>query len=245
VRANLPPADLEIAPDLRDLRYAPVDLLSWHRDWYRSLNAERRTRLCCVMGHSAGYLLPALEQPAETLVLVREPVDRVLSFYWEKRRNFLRGRDPNTPFNLLEKVYAPAGPKAPPQSWPQFFNWQSRCLLSVFHDISSLPAGAGPSPDADLWRARLRELVDGVYYVGVQDRFASYVDSLARRFGWSAFVPQSGVNRQRPPLAEAALELREMVLAYNWLDSELYQMCRQVQERREAEERESTRPVGA
>jgi hypothetical protein len=236
VRANLPPAELELGEDLRDLRYQPRRLIDWHRAWYEGLPPERRARLCCVMSHAAGYLLPALDRPAEALVLVREPVDRVLSFYWEKRRNFLRGRDPQTPFNLLEKVYAPPSEKGPPQAWPQFFNWQSRCLLSVFDDVSDLPASAGPPPDADRWRQRLRELVDGVFLVGVQDRLAEYVAELARRYGWrDAAVPRSGVNRSRPPLESAPEEVRERIRAYNWLDAELYELCRVTQERREAE----------
>jgi hypothetical protein len=237
VRTNLPPADVEITPDLRDLRYEPAELLRWYRDWYLALDDDRRARLCCVMSHSAGYLLPALDRPAEALVLVREPVDRVLSFYHEKRRNFLRDRDPNTPFNLLEAVYSPPTAKGPPQAWPQFFNWQSRSLLSVFHDVSSLPATAGPSPDADAWRARLRELVDRVFLVGVQDRFPEYIDSLAGRLGWrDLFVPQSGVNRHRPPLSEASAEVREQILEHNWLDAELYGLCSRAQARRAAAE---------
>jgi len=240
VRTNLPPAEVEIPPDLRDLRYEPQELLRWYRDWYAGLDDDRRARLCCVMCHSAGYLLPALDRPAEALVLVREPVDRVLSFYWEKRRNYLRRRDPDQPFNLLDTVYAPPTSKGPPQSWPQFYNWQSRCLLSVFHDLSDFPKSAGPPPDADLWRERLQELVERVYLVGVQDRFGDYVGWLGRRYGWrDAFVPRSGVNRQRPPLSEASAEVRETILAYNWLDAELYELCGRAQARRESEERGS------
>jgi len=244
VRTNLPPADVEITPDLRDLRYEPAELLRWYRDWYLSLDHDRRARLCCVMSHSAGYLLPALDRPAEALVLVREPVDRVLSFYHEKRRNYLRDRDPNTPFNLLKRVYSPPSAKGPPQAWPQFFNWQSRCLLSVFYDISELPATAGPPPDAELWRERLRKLVGEVFFVGVQDRLPDYVDSVARRFGWAdVTVPRAGVNTERPPMAEGSASQRETILAHNWLDTELYELCGRAQELREAEERGSSRPV--
>jgi hypothetical protein len=234
VRANLEPSELEIAPDLRDVRYEPDELLTWYRDWYAALGPDRRARLACVMSHSAGYLLPALDRPVETLVLVREPVDRVMSFYWEKRRNYLRRRDRDTPFNLLERVYESPLPDRPPQAWPQFYNWQSRCLLSVFYDVSKLPTTDGPPPDADLWHKRLQDLVERVYLVGVQDRFADYVGWLARRYGWSdSFVPQSGVNKQRPPLSDVPSEVRERILATNWLDAELYALCRQAQQRRE------------
>jgi hypothetical protein len=239
VRANLPATEVELAPDLRDLRYEPSELAAWYREWYEGLDDERRARLCCVMSHSAGYLLPALDRPAETLVLVREPLDRVLSFYWEKRRNAARRRGPDAPFNLLEKVYATPPPARLPQSTPQFFNWQSRCLLSVFYDVSGLPMTGTPPPDADLWRERLHELVERVFLVGVQERFGEFVESLAGRFGWDAFVPQRGVNKDRPPLEEASADVRETILACNWLDTELHELCRQTQERRLLE-RQST-----
>jgi len=238
VRTNVPPTEVEITPDLRDLRYEPDELRKWYRDWYLAMDDDRRARLCCLMSHSAGYLLPTLDRPVETVVLVREPVDRVLSFFHEKRRNYLRGQDKGSPFNLLEAAYSPSPEKGPPQAWPQFYNWQARSLLSVYHDISRLPASEGPPPDADVWRERLRALVDDVFIIGVQDRFADFVAWLGRRHGWTnPFVPQSGVNRHRPPMEETPAEVREQILAHNWLDTELYELSAQAQERREAEER--------
>jgi hypothetical protein len=229
VRANLPPADVEIAQDLRRLRHAPAELRRWYRAWYEALEESRRARLCCVMSHSAGYLLPALDRPAEALVLVREPVDRTISYYHAKRRR----RAPNKPFRSLEEIFADAAlVRSRPEAWEQFFNWQSRCLLSVFHDVSALPVSAGPPADADVWRGRLRELVDRVFVVGVQDRFAEYVGGLAARLGWRAFVPRSKVNAARPAVAELDPELVETIRAYNWLDHELYTLARAAQTRR-------------
>ena len=243
VRANLPPARREPAADLQKLRYRPDELLAWHREWYDSLDPARRERLCCVMSHSAGYLLPALDRPAEALTVVREPLDRVLSFYYYKRR---RPHEPpdsrrTEDFFDLEQVYRAgeeerARLKRPArlESWAQFYNWQSRSLLSVFHDVSGLAFSRGPSPDADIWRARLRSIVEDVFTVGVQDRFAEYVDVLARRFAWKPVVTASKVNERRPPASELSGELRETILACNWLDTELYQLCRETQLRAEA-----------
>ena len=230
VRANLPPVEAEIAPDLRPLRYDPDEALRWYRDWYRSLAEERRRRLCCAMSHTAGYLLPALDRPFDALVLVRRPVDRVLSFYSHKWRNHARKLGPEAPFNLLEKAYQTLGRGRAPRAWQQFFNWQSRSLLSIFHDVSDLPISAGPPPDADVWRERLHPLVDEVFVVGVQDRFDEYVRLLSRRYGWRAFVPRNKVN-PRPAAAEVAPEMIETIRAYNWLDAELYELCSRVQDR--------------
>ena len=230
VRANLPPADVEVTPGLSSLRHSPDELRRWYAGWYGALDATRRQSLCCVMSHLAGYLLPALDRPAEALVLVREPVDRTISYWHAKDRR----RPPERPFTPLEEIYD-TGSGGRREAWEQFFNWQSRCLLSVFDDVSDLPATAGPSVDAERWRARLRELVARTYLVGVQDRFAGYVEWLAGRFGWQTFLPQSKVNPARPSVAELSPELRETIRAHNWLDAELYELAREEQERRETE----------
>jgi hypothetical protein len=234
VRANLPPAELEIGADLQKLRYRREELLRWHRGWYASLGDERRARLCCVMSHSAGFLLPALDRPVEALVLVREPVDRVLSFYFYKRR---RPGDPPSGnkrgFPQLADIYATTEEErarlrkpARLEAWEQFSNWQSRALLSVFHDVSALPFSPEPPPDADLWRKRLRALVAEVYTVGVQDRLDSFVDLLAGRHGWQVTaIPKAKANVHRSD-AEVTPALRETILAHNWLDVELHELAR-------------------
>lgn len=232
VRANLPPSNVEIVPELRVLRKSPRKAVAWYREWYGSLDDDRRARLCCVMSHLAGYLLPALDRPVDALVLVREPVDRTLSYYHAKQR-----RRASRSFRPLESVYADAAENRLSRKrdhWEQFFNWQSLCLLSVFHDVTDFQISAGPPPDADVWRERLRDIVNRVFLVGVQDRFTEYVESLAERFGWKAFVPRSKVNVERPPASEVTPELRETILAWNWLDTELYELARQAQETRAA-----------
>ena len=224
VRANLPPSEVEAQPYLHKEAKTPTELLAWHDRWYRSLDDERRARLCCVMSHWAGYLLPALDRPADALVMVREPVDRTLSYYWFKQRR----RGPERPLEPLGRLYELRGNRSDgerrPLLWAQLCNWQSRALLSVFHDTSELAYSAGPSADADLWRERLRAVVERVYMVGVQDRFAEYLAALAQRYGWETFEPRNKVNPVRPA-EETPAKLRETILAYNWLDSELYELA--------------------
>jgi hypothetical protein len=225
VRANLPPSEAETQPYLHKQAKTPRELLSWHDRWYRTLDAERRGRLACVMSHWAGYLLPALDRPVDALVLVREPVDRTLSYYWFKQRR----RGPERPLEPLDRLYELRGNRSDgeqrPALWAQLCNWQSRALLSVFHDTSELANSAGPPADADRWRERLRDLVERVYLAGVQDRFADYLELLARRYGWETFEPRSKVNPVRPA-EDISQAVRETILAYNWLDAELYELCR-------------------
>jgi hypothetical protein len=88
--------------------------------------------------------------------------------------------------------------------------------------------------DADLWRGRLRYVVDQVCLLGVHDRFREYIGLLSRRYGWRPFIPQVKVNGGRPAVFETSA-LWEMVLAFNWLGAELYELARQAQLRRELE----------
>jgi hypothetical protein len=229
VRANLPPSEAEMRPYLHKEARTPSELLAWHERWYRSLDDDRRARLCCVMSHWAGYLLPTLDRPGDALVLVREPVDRTLSYYWFKQRR----RGPERPFEPLDRLYELRGNRSDgdprPALWDQLCNWQSRALLSPFHDTTQLAHSPGPSEDADLWRGRLRDLVERVYLVGVQDRFAEYLELLAQRYGWEVFEPRNKVNPERPA-EEISPSLRETILAHNWLDAELYELCRTAQD---------------
>jgi hypothetical protein len=236
VRANLADAEVEVVENLRYVARTPAERLEWFREWYGSLDDERRARLCCVMSHWAGYLLPALDRPADAPVLVREPLDRTLSYYFHKQR-----QHPEWSLSSLERL---AERRASPdwRSAPEselldrlFNNWQSRSLLSVFHDVSDLEGSTDPSGDADSWRTRLRDLVDRVYLVGVQDRFEQYVSLLARRYGWrDVRVPHAKVNPQRPAEPDVTAHLRDATLSFNWLDVELHERARQAQIERES-----------
>jgi hypothetical protein len=229
---NLFPTELDLLEPGMSKRDRGPEGLTWYREWYEGLG-ERRRCLTCLMSQTAGYLLPSLDRPADLVSLVREPVDRVLSYHHDHKR-----RKPREVRALaaLEQIYAEAD-ETPPESrslW-EYFNGQSRALLSIFFDVTQLPFSEGPSRDADLWRGRLRYLVDQVFVVGVQDRFAEYTGWLSRRYGWRPFVPRFKVNGERPAVFDAAA-LWETVLAFNWLDAELYELCRQAQLRREAAE---------
>ena len=226
---NLLPTDLEIIAPGISKRDHGVEGLTWYRQWYEGLG-ERRQRLTCLMSQTAGHLLPSLDRPADLISLVREPVDRVLSYHYDHKR-----RQPRSarPLAELERLYAEADERAPESRalW-DYFNGQSRALLSIFYDVTQLPFSFGPSRDADLWRSRLRHVVDQVYLLGVHDRFREYIGLLSRRYGWRPFVPSIKVNGSRPAVFEASA-LWEMVLAFNWLDAELYELARQAQLRRE------------
>ena len=213
------------SPYLHKEAKTPQELLAWHDRWYRSLDDERRARLCCVMSHWAGYLLPALDRPAEALVMVREPVDRTLSYYWFKQRR----RGPERPLEPLDRLYELRGNRSDGEQRPALLGAALQLaeprLLSVFHDTSELAYSAGPSADAELWRERLRELVGRVYASVSRTGFAEYL-GVARAAVRLEDVRAAEQGQPRAPgRGDVSAELRETILAHNWLDSELYELA--------------------
>lgn len=229
IRENLPPCE-------RKARRAPrggsdrTALLGWYRDWYESFTAGERDRLYCVTSHSAGYIKPALDRPPAEILLVREPVDRVLShFHYTRKRR--RGPNATGADESVATVYSrysgQLAPRAP--DWfhgsNEYFNGQSRRLLRVAYDVSAMPFSDGPGPDADEWRERLFAIVDAALAAGVQDRFPEFAELLAGLLGWRASVPRAKVNPNRPRTSELDPELHATILAHNWLDAELHRRC--------------------
>jgi len=232
VRANVAriAGEVEILRDHISKRGDPLGNIRAYREWYRGLDLERRARLRCVMGRTTGYLLPSLDRPAETLTLVREPVDRVISCHFDFKQRQPRSDEP---LALLEEIYASADRLAAGSTtaW-EYFNGQSRQLLSVFYDVDSLPLSAGPHTGAALWRERLHDLVERIYFVGVQERFVDFVAEVAARHDWVPMVYERKRNNDRIDVDDLPDALAETIRAHNWLDEELHELCRFVQARR-------------
>jgi hypothetical protein len=199
-------------------------------EWYRDLAAElepgRLATLRFVMSHSANFLLPHLGGDAVAACLVRDAVDRVISHY-----AFLRRPDPDGIAAGLAEVFATYGGASPRDSrrcrkQRIFFNHQARVLLAPELDVDELAYTAGPSPDADRWRAALFATAER-YVMGTTECF----HDAARRIGAATGVEVTGeiyekVNRDRPRVDELDRGLVEVIRSYNWLDDELHNHVR-------------------
>jgi sulfotransferase famil protein len=190
---------------------------------YGALTDEERARLQWVVGHSANYLIPLLEQPVSVFATVRDPLDLVLSRYLTPGGS--KGRNRRTPATLQALYAAAAGDgtmpaRRDPNSLVRvadYANGQSRSLLEPFYDVDELPISEGPPADADLWRQRLFDLVEG-YALLPRSRLKAAIEAHGRP-AW----PTSGLEEAAPgQQAEVDLTVRNAVYAYNWLDRELY-----------------------
>jgi len=201
----------------------------WFEAWFGQLSSTERKRIVCVAGHRAAYVLPFLPS-AHAMCVLRDPVERVLSRWWfSGRREDDTPPDPNRLLSWpLEEVYERLGGGRRDTSpmharAEQFFNDQARVLMMPFHDLGELPYSRGPGADAELWRERAFEALDGYAIAGATERFDALVAYMAQLYGWEVTTPgQHKRNEGRPRGDEVPEELRALIREYNWLDAELH-----------------------
>lgn len=208
--------------------YDPAVMRGWVADLLEAMSGDERDSIVCVAAHGANHLMHQIDRPTRAITILRDPLDRVMSRY-----HFSKSGRPYS----LEELYGDADrilddPDIRPRS--QYFNGQSRSLMEPLFgvEIPELPCTQGPPDDASTYRERLFALLDERYLVGLQDRFEESVEFFGRQFGWKdVFVPHAKVNDRRPrEMSDDTLSSE--ILAYNWLDQELY-------------ERYATQPLGA
>ncbi|MBA2764809.1 MAG: hypothetical protein H0U42_09035 [Thermoleophilaceae bacterium] len=189
-----------------------------YRDLYARFTGTERADLLAVAGHSANHLAPLVERPHRVLTLLREPVDRVYShFFFVGRARGLAIED----FFAAVIAGTFGGPFTPDPA--QFFNGQARSLLAPYFDTGDLPYSAGPGPDAELWRARLRDVLAENHLIGVRERFRQSIELFAQAFDWRRVeLPELRVNDARPRHVDLPPETQKLIRSYNWLDAELH-----------------------
>ena len=167
--------------------------------------------------------------------MLRDPVERVISFYAHGKRLFEQGTARDTIWGptletmrergwQLADVYrelgdAPDAPVELQRRFQPFFNWQAKQILAGTFDTREIPSTSDTSALAPYRDGALEILEDG-YVVGVQDRFSQSVRLFADSFGWRrAFVPKLNT---RPSDLEVDEGTRVLIRAYNSLDAELH-----------------------
>jgi hypothetical protein len=170
--------------------------------------AAHRRDIRVVTGHFPLCTAELLDADLITFTLLREPVERTLSFLRHQRQvapQFARAS--------LEEIYAD------PLCRDGLVRNHMVRMLSL--DVEEMTAGALTQvvvDEARLDRAK-RNLVDRIDAVGVQEHFEAFCDELASRFGWD-LGPAHVANQTEP--VDVADALREQIAADNAMDAELY-----------------------
>jgi len=180
-------------------------------DFLRERMAARGDQIVVVTGHFPLCTTTLLEGPFETLTLLREPVERTLSYLRHHRENEPADREKD-----LEQIYED------PFRFHGFVHNHMTKMLSL---------RPGEMSDGMLTRVeftrehleRAKEALAGIDAVGLQEDYDGFCEELETRFGWD-LGPSAVVNSSSPaPVSEA---FRARIAHDNELDVELYEFAR-------------------
>jgi hypothetical protein len=204
IRNNFAPDQVFPQPDLdADLMTANTSLA-----YLRALPAERRRRIRVFTGHFP-FMATELLGEVTTLTLLRDPVERTLSWLRARQRNH---------GGKLESIYED------PMLFEMFVHNHQAKLFSftAADEPDSYLAGLDVTPDRLALAKRNLSHVDAI---GVQEHFDDFCSELKRRFGWAFGEVE---NRHVSEPVEVPTSLRERIAADNGADMELYAFAREL-----------------
>lgn len=175
--------------------------------------------LPCVLGHhdTSGIVYQFTSRPMVHVTMLREPVDRAVSFYnytMERRRVGLsRGRQDVS----FEDFFGE------PES-QRIRNNQSRFLLG--RELSSVD-------EAKAISEAKRILKECFSLFGLVERYSSFVLMLSKTIGWKdLFYENRNVSRKAITKSVLATDIFELVASHNRIDSALYEYAKQLHNER-------------
>jgi hypothetical protein len=184
-----------------------------------NLSPDVLSRTHVVMGHLWFGLHDALPRPAAYMTVLRDPVERVLSLYfYRKRRQGLTG-------SLEDYLDA--------RRDFEIDNGQTRYLCGR---LEGEDVRFTPCTPAMLDMAK-RHLRDRFSVVGVSEHFDQSLLLMARTYGWHLpLYERHNVNRLRPRGLRVPQRVRDRIAEQNRFDLELHTFARDLLEARLADE---------
>ncbi len=188
-------------------------------DHLRERLAARGDEIEVVTGHFPLCTAELIDGPFTTLTLLREPVERTLSYLRHHREN-----EPDDRERTLEEIYDD------PFRFHGFAHNHMTKMLSLKPE--EMTDGMLTTVEFDRGRLeRAKEALAGVDAFGLQERFEDFCDELSARFRWHLGDPEI-VNTSAP--VEVADSFRARIAEDNALDIELYEFAKQLLATRDA-----------
>ncbi len=170
----------------------------------------RRDEIRIVTGHFPLCTIERLDAPFTTITLLRDPVERTLSYLRHHRET-----TPEDAERPLEEIYAD----------PVRFELVHDHMVKML-SLSTDEMTDGVLSSVEFTRARLERAqtrLQTVDVVGFQEDFESFCTELATRFGWDLGAPIF-MNRSTP--VDVSESFRLQIAHDNALDVELYESAR-------------------
>jgi hypothetical protein len=177
--------------------------------------AARGDEIRVIAGHFPHCTAELLDGRCITLTLLREPVERTLSFLRQHRESNPSARDKS-----LEQLY----------SDPFWFHGviHNHMTKMLSMTLDEMTGGMVTRVEFDHDRLeRAKQALAGLDAVGLQGRFEDFCDELSARFGWRLGGPQI-VNASTP--VDVPESFRARIAEDNALDIELYEFAKRLVE---------------
>lgn len=182
-------------------------------DEFKSMSEARRAQFRVLKGHMGFGLHAYIPGPSAYFTVLREPVERVISFfYWVRRtpHHYLYDFVTSEDVGLREYLQSRAN--------IMLDNAQVRMLSGVWYDL-----GFGDCITDTLETAK-RHLRDRFTVVGLTERFDETLILLKSAFGWrNPYYARQNVTAQRPTRNELPPGTLDAILQTHQLDIQLYQ----------------------
>ncbi|MFW6116369.1 MAG: sulfotransferase family 2 domain-containing protein [bacterium] len=182
------------------------------------LSQERRAQIRMFRGHLAFGVDKYLPVSSTYMTVLREPIDRVISYYYYIRRtphHYLHDFIGSGEFDLKGFVDS--------QAHVMIDNAQTRVLSGVWHGP---PFGECTQEMLETAKTNLRERFA---VVGLTERFDETLLLMKRTFGWrNVFYTPENVSHGRPDRGELPPDTLKAVAGTNQFDIALYQYATQL-----------------
>ena len=179
--------------------------------------AARRDEIRVVTGHFPLCTTELLEADFRTFTILRDPVERTLSYLRHHRTATPADRE-----KPIEEIYEDPG------NFGHFIQNHMVKMLALRTDEMT----DGMMTIAKLGRRRLRtakRALAGMDAFGLQEEFEAFAERLERLFGWRLGPP---VHENATPHADVPDSFRRRIAEDNRLDMDLYEHARQLLRKR-------------
>jgi hypothetical protein len=196
-------------------------------DHLRDQLAARGDQIRVITGHFPLCAKELIDGPLTTLTLLRDPVERTLSYLRQQQRDeaVLRFLSRGTDVRLrsvrgwtLEEIYDD----------PSRFHGFTHNHMTKMLSLTPAEMSDGMLTRVGFDRGRLeraKQVLTGVDEVGLQEQFEDFCAGLAARFGWDLGQPETVKTSAR---VEAGQSLRARIAEDNAFDIELYEFAKQL-----------------
>lgn len=182
---------------------------------FRNLPESRRAEIKLLKGHMAFGLHEYLPGPTRYFTMVRDPIDRLVSYYYYIRRRPTDGLYKEVMDNDVDLATFVASGMA-----------RDHTDNSLVRFLSGNPFVEQGAVDGAMVERAISNISEHFILVGRQSRFDETILMLKHELGWSTpYYRSQNVTKGRPKMAEIDDRTRAILEEHTKFDRQLYEHC--------------------